>query len=67
MVMHLPQNLVSFKFLPAATNTTLLLPNPMATRKETRLSNPSKKKTGQAKYPGFPKAKGDCKKTAQLA
>ena len=27
----------------------------------------SKKKTGQAKHPGFPKAKDDCKETVQLA
>jgi hypothetical protein len=27
----------------------------------------SKKKTGQAKHPGFPKAKADCKETLQLA
>ncbi len=27
----------------------------------------SKKKTGQAKHPGFPKAKADCKETVQLA
>ena len=27
----------------------------------------SNKKTGQAKYPGFPKAKDDCNETVQLA
>ena len=27
----------------------------------------SKKKTGQAKHPGFPKTKADCKETLQLA
>ena len=36
-------------------------------KKEKNKAIKSKKKTRQAKYPGFPKAKADCKETLQLA
>ena len=66
--MHLPLNLISSKFLATigTTDATLLLPNPMVTRKKTWPLNP-KRRLDKPKHPGFPKAKADCKETVQLA
>jgi hypothetical protein len=74
--MHLPLNLISSKFLvtfvvPPALGTTadatLLLPNPMATRKKTRPSNPKRRMDKPNILAFFPKAKADCKETLQMA
>jgi hypothetical protein len=62
--MYLPLNLISSKFLvtfvvpPAlgTTDATLLLPNPMATRKKTRPSNP-KRRLDKPNILAFPRPK----------
>jgi hypothetical protein len=67
----LPLNLISSKlFLPTtvvppkfrATNTTLLLPSPMATRKKTRLSNPKRRLDDQPNIQAFQKPKVTARK-----
>jgi hypothetical protein len=60
--MHLSQNLISSKFLATFvvppkfrdTRNTLLLPNPMETRKKTKQSNP-RKRLDKPNFLSFPK------------